>query len=231
MVPLPDGAAPVYVRQLRVLLAPGQSIPDDLIPTCNSWFKLYQATRGWVWGWPSCGHTPLLARQPSAAVRRWQQPGWPSDHPMDSKKDERGIDPVRSPAKRLRTGWPSPAYAMDILDPCCQFLGRRPFGVRQSHRQAPEDKDNSARQGDGVEGQGRGTTEPEHLSTPQLYPRAGCRVRSPERQGPGTASRRCTKSVGCGHVPVPSAIPRDPAAPSTGRLGPGNGQRPPIEDG
>ena len=75
-------------------------------------------------------------------------------------------------------------------------------------------------------------TTPHHtLSTPQLYPRAGCRVRSPGRQGPGTASRRCTNSVGCAHVPVPSAIPRDPAAPSTGRLGPGNGQRPPIEDG
>ena len=70
-----------------------------------------------------------------------------------------------------------------------------------------------------------------HLSTPQLYPWAGCRVRSPGRQGPGTANRRCTNSVGCAHVPVPSTIPRDPAAPSTGRLGPGNGQRPPVEDG
>ena len=31
-------------------------------------------------------------------------------------------------------------------------------------------------------------TTPQHtLSTPQLYPRAGCRVRSPRRQGPGTA--------------------------------------------
>ena len=75
-------------------------------------------------------------------------------------------------------------------------------------------------------------TTPHHtLSTPQLYPRAGCRVRSPGRQGPGTANRRCTNSVGCAHVPVPSTIPRDPAAPSTGRLGPGNGQRPPVEDG
>ena len=69
------------------------------------------------------------------------------------------------------------------------------------------------------------------LSTPQLYSRAGCRVRSPRRQGPGTANRRCTNSVGCAHVPVPSTIPRDPAAPSTGRLGPGNGQRPSVEDG
>ena len=75
-------------------------------------------------------------------------------------------------------------------------------------------------------------TTPHHtLSTPQLYPWAGCRVRSPGRQGPGTANRRCTNSVGCAHVPVPSTIPRDPAAPSTGRLGPGNGQRPPVEDG
>ena len=75
-------------------------------------------------------------------------------------------------------------------------------------------------------------TTPHHtLSTPQLYSRAGCRVRSPRRQGPGTANRRCTNSVGCAHVPVPSTIPRDPAAPSTGRLGPGNGQRPSIEDG
>ena len=64
------------------------------------------------------------------------------------------------------------------------------------------------------------------LSTPQLYPRAGCRVRSPGRQGPGTANSQCTNSVGCVHVPVPSTIPRDPAAPSTGRLGPENGQRP-----
>ena len=75
------------------------------------------------------------------------------------------------------------------------------------------------------------TTPHHNLSTPQLYPRAGCRVRSPGRQGPGTANRRCTNSVGCAHVPVPSTIPRDPAAPSTGRLGPGNGQRPPVEDG
>ena len=75
-------------------------------------------------------------------------------------------------------------------------------------------------------------TTPHHtLSTPQLYSRAGCRVRSPRRQGPGTANRRCTNSVGCAHVPVPSTIPRDPAAPSTGRLGPGNGQRPSVEDG
>ena len=75
-------------------------------------------------------------------------------------------------------------------------------------------------------------TTPHHtLSTPQLYSRAGCRVRSPRRQGPGTAIRRCTNSVGCAHVPVPSTIPRDPAAPSTGRLGPGNGQRPSVEDG
>ena len=71
----------------------------------------------------------------------------------------------------------------------------------------------------------------QHLSTPQLYPRAWCRVRSPGRQGPGTANSRCTNSVGCPHVPVPSTISRDPAAPSTGRLGPGNGQRPPVEDG
>ena len=70
-------------------------------------------------------------------------------------------------------------------------------------------------------------TAPHHtLSTPQLYPWAGCRVRSPRRQGPGTALRQCTNSVGCEHAPVPSTIPRDPAAPSTGRLGPGNGQRP-----
>ena len=70
-------------------------------------------------------------------------------------------------------------------------------------------------------------TTPHHtLSTPQLYSRAGCRVRSPRRQGPGTANRQCTNSVGCVHVPVPSTIPRDPAAPSTGRPGPGNGQRP-----
>ena len=70
-------------------------------------------------------------------------------------------------------------------------------------------------------------TTPHHtLSTPQLYSPARCRVRSPGRQGPGTASRQCTNSVGCVHVPVPSTIPRDPAAPSTGRLGPGNGQRP-----
>ena len=75
------------------------------------------------------------------------------------------------------------------------------------------------------------TTPHRTLSTPQLYPWAGCRVRSPGRQGPGTANRRCTNSVGCAHVPVPSTIPRDPAAPSTGRLGPGNGQRPPVEDG
>ena len=75
------------------------------------------------------------------------------------------------------------------------------------------------------------TTPHYALSTPQLYPRAGCRVRSPGRQGPGTANRRCTNSVGGTHVPVPSTIPRDPAAPSTGRLGPGNGQRPPVEDG
>ena len=75
-------------------------------------------------------------------------------------------------------------------------------------------------------------TTPHHtLSTPQLYSRAGCRVRSPRRQGPGTANRRCTNSVGCAHVPVPSTIPRDPAAPSTGRPGPGNGQRPSVEDG
>ena len=75
-------------------------------------------------------------------------------------------------------------------------------------------------------------TTPHHtLSTPQLYSRAGCQVRSPRRQGPGTANRRCTNSVGCAHVPVPSTIPRDPAAPSTGRLGPRNGQRPPVEDG
>ena len=72
---------------------------------------------------------------------------------------------------------------------------------------------------------------PDRLSTPQLYSRAGCRVRSPGRQGPGTANRQCTNSVRCAHVPVPSTIPRDPAAPSTGRLGPGNGQRPPVEDG
>ena len=75
------------------------------------------------------------------------------------------------------------------------------------------------------------TTKHSTLSTPRLYPRAGCRVRSPGRQVPGTANRRCTNSVGCAHVPVPSTIPRDPAAPSTGRLGPGNGQRPPVEDG
>ena len=75
------------------------------------------------------------------------------------------------------------------------------------------------------------TTQHNTLSTPQLYSRAGCRVRSPRRQGPGTANRRCTNSVGCAHVPVPSTIPRDPAAPSTGRLGPGNGQRPSVEDG
>ena len=75
-------------------------------------------------------------------------------------------------------------------------------------------------------------TTPHHtLSTPQLYSRAGCRVRSPRRQGPGTANGRCTNSVGCAHVPVPSTVPRDPAAPSTGRLGPGNGQRPSVEDG
>ena len=75
-------------------------------------------------------------------------------------------------------------------------------------------------------------TTPHHtLSTRQLYSRAGCRVRSPRRQGPGTANRRCTNSVGCAHVPVPSTIPRDPAAPSTSRLGPGNGQRPSVEDG
>ena len=73
--------------------------------------------------------------------------------------------------------------------------------------------------------------EGQGTSTPQLYSRAGCRVRSPRRQGPGTANRRCTNSVGCAHVPVPSTIPRDPAAPSTGRLGPGNGQRPSVEDG
>ena len=70
-------------------------------------------------------------------------------------------------------------------------------------------------------------TTPHHtLSTPQLYPRAGCRVRSPGRQGRGTANRQCTNSVGCVHAPVPSTIPGDPAAPSTGRLGPGSGQRP-----
>ena len=51
-------------------------------------------------------------------------------------------------------------------------------------------------------------------------------MRSPRRQGPGTALRQCTNSVGCVHVTVPSTIPRDPAAPSTGRFGPGNGQRP-----
>ena len=51
-------------------------------------------------------------------------------------------------------------------------------------------------------------------------------MRSPGRQGPGTANRQCTNSVGCVHAPVPSTIPRDPAAPSTGRLGPGNGHRP-----
>ena len=70
------------------------------------------------------------------------------------------------------------------------------------------------------------TTQHSALSTPQFYPRAGCRVRSPGRQGPGTANRQCINSVGCVHVPVPSTIPRDPAAPSTGRPGPGNGQRP-----
>ena len=70
------------------------------------------------------------------------------------------------------------------------------------------------------------TAQHNTLSTPQRYPWAGCRVRSPGRQGPGTANGQCTNSVGCVHALVPSTIPRDPAAPSTGRLGPGNGQRP-----
>ena len=41
-----------------------------------------------------------------------------------------------------------PHMQCHVLDPCCQFLYGRPPSVRQSHRQACEDSDSSARQGD-----------------------------------------------------------------------------------
>ena len=69
-------------------------------------------------------------------------------------------------------------------------------------------------------------TTPHHaMSTPQHYPRAGCRVRSPPRQGPGTAYLRCTNSVGCTRALAQSTTPREQAPPSTDLQGPGTGQR------
>ena len=66
-------------------------------------------------------------------------------------------------------------------------------------------------------------TTPHHaMSTPQHYPWAGCRVRSPPRQGPGTAYRRCTNSVGCPRALAQSTTPREQAPPSTDLQGPGN---------
>ena len=72
------------------------------------------------------------------------------------------------------------------------------------------------------------TTQPEY--SPAL-PTGWVPGAKPRMTGSGTANRRCTNRVGRAHVPEPSAIPRDPAAPSTGRLDPRNGQQPPVEDG
>ena len=64
VAPLPQGATPIYVRQLRILLNPGESIPDDLINTWMWWFNLQQPAKGRMWV-PQLGWAHTLVAPPA----------------------------------------------------------------------------------------------------------------------------------------------------------------------
>ena len=71
--PLPQGAIPIYVRQIQTLLNPRESMTDDLVDTWFWWFNIHQPAEDRMWvPQLACAHT-LIA--PPAPRRPAPSPG------------------------------------------------------------------------------------------------------------------------------------------------------------